>query len=338
MKRFVLVAAIAMIVGAIWTVMRTERQPPPRGTPAVAAEAPRESIVVGPGRVEPASEEVRVGSEIEGRLEQAPEEGTRLRAGDIVATLDNHDYQARVALAEAEVSAREAELQRVIAGARAEERREAESAVKEAEATLANAHAEWKRYETLFAENLTAREQVEVRRTRVAEDEARLEAARHHQALVDAAARQEDRDRAQAQVQLARSQLEEARSLLAKTIIRAPISGVVLRRHYRTGETAPAGAAIVTMGDISRLRVRMELDERDIARVHVGQAAYCTADAYGKRQFTGHIVRVGQMLGRKNIHSDDPAERADTKVLEALIELDPGAQLPTGLRVDVYVK
>ena len=338
MKRFLILAGVAVLLAALWTVVKTGRQPP-RVTPAVAAGPVRESAVVGPGRVEPASEEVQVASELEGRLARVPvEEGSRLHSGDVVAVLENQDYQARVSLEEADVASRQAELQRVVAGARVEERGEAAAGVAEADAALNNARAEFKRYESLYADGLTAREQLEVRRTAAAEAEARLEAARHHRELVDAAAREEDRSRAQAQVELARSRLAEARSLLEKTVIRAPIAGVVLRRNYRAGETVPAGAAIVTMGDISRLRVRMELDERDIARVRLGQAAYCTADAYGSRRFPGRVVRIGQMLGRKNIHTGDPAERADTKVLEALIELDPGTPLPPGLRVDVYLK
>ena len=339
MKRILIIAFVAVLLAGGWAVVRIGRQPAPNAPAAAAAEPPRESTVVGPGRIEPASEEVRVGAELEGRLQEVRvEEGARVHQGDIVAVIENQDYRARVSLAEADVASREAELQRVIAGARAEERQEAASAVKEAEAALANARAELKRYETLYAEHLTAREQVEVRRTTVAQDEARLEAARHHQDLVDAAARQEDRSRAEAQVELARSRLEETRSLLAKTTIRAPIAGVVLRRHFRTGETVAAGEPIVTLGDLTRLRVRMELDERDIARVHVGQEAWCTADAYGTRRFSGRVSRIGQMLGRKNIRTDDPAERVDTKVLEALIDLEAGTVLPPGLRVDVYLK
>jgi HlyD family secretion protein len=64
---------------------------------------------------------------------------------------------------------------------------------------------------------------------------------------------------------------------------------------------------------------------------------YCTAEAFGHRRFNDRIVRMGQMLGRKNVRTDDPAERADTKVLEVLIELEGGAPLPPGLRVDVFV-
>lgn len=49
------------------------------------------------------------------------------------------------------------------------------------------------------------------------------------------------------------------------------------------------------------------------------------------------MVRVGQQLGPKNIRTDEPTERVDTKILETLVELDPGAQLPDGLRVDAFI-
>ena len=305
---------------------------------AKVAPGEKHAQVVGLGRVEPASEEVHVSVEIEGRLKEIRvEEGGRVHNGDVLAVLDNADYRARVELAEADVAAREAELERVMSGARVEERREAAAAIPEAEATLANARAELHRYQALYADGLTALEQVETRETAEKVAQARLEAARRHQELVDAEARTEDRDRAQAQLQLARARLSEVQALLDKTIVRSPISGTVLRRHFRIGETVPTGAAIVTLGDTSALRVRMELDERDVARVRIGQVAFCTADAFPNLRFRGRVIRVGQMLGRKNIRTDDPGERVDTRVLEVLIELEPDAHLPTGMRVDVFI-
>jgi HlyD family secretion protein len=50
------------------------------------------------------------------------------------------------------------------------------------------------------------------------------------------------------------------------------------------------------------------------------------------------VVRIGQSLGRKNVYTEEPRERVDTKVLEALVELDPGMRLPVGLRVDATIR
>jgi hypothetical protein len=86
------------------------------------------------------------------------------------------------------------------------------------------------------------------------------------------------------------------------------------------------------------LRVRVDVDETEVAQVRVGQPAYITADAYRSRKFTGHVIRVGNELGHKNIRTDEPTEKVDTKILETLIQLDPGTHLPDGLRVDAYIQ
>ncbi len=83
--------------------------------------------------------------------------------------------------------------------------------------------------------------------------------------------------------------------------------------------------------------MRVEVDETEVGRVSVGQKAYVTADAFPGQKFWGQVIRAGEQLGRKNIRTDEPAERVDTKVLEALIELYPGVQLPIGLRVDSFI-
>lgn len=74
-----------------------------------------------------------------------------------------------------------------------------------------------------------------------------------------------------------------------------------------------------------------------MASIAVGQSVHVTAEAYGDKKFTGKVVRIGEILGRKNVRTDEPAERVDTKILETLIELDPGQQIPLGLRVDTFI-
>jgi hypothetical protein len=71
--------------------------------------------------------------------------------------------------------------------------------------------------------------------------------------------------------------------------------------------------------------------------VRLGQRAYVTADAYGDRKFWGHVIRLGQEMGPKNLRTDEPTERVDKKILETLIQLDDGHGLPVGLRVDSFV-
>jgi HlyD family secretion protein len=315
----------------------------PRTTPAHATsthDVDRDIAAAGPGRVEPASEEIRVAAEISGRLERVlVEEGRLVQAGDPIAILEHRDYAARVRAAEADLRLREAEARRVGNGAREQERRDAAAAVREAAAVLDHAAADLERHRELFREAVISRDEMDraERQSKVAQ--ARLDSLRERQSLADADAREEDQARADANVELARARLAEARAIFDKTTIRAPIGGVILRKHRKDGESVSTqfDSPVVTMADRSTLRVRVDIDEADVARVHVGQPAYVTTEAFGDRRFTGTVVRVGQILGRKNVRTDEPTERVDTKILETLIRLDDGRELPLGLRVQAFL-
>ena len=119
------------------------------------------------------------------------------------------------------------------------------------------------------------------------------------------------------------------------------IGGAILRKHHREGESVSNSTSspdpIFTIGDKSVLRVRVDVDEADVSKLSLGQRAYVTADAYGAQRFPGRVVRIGEELGRKNVRTDEPTERVDTKILETLVELDKGVDLPIGLRVNAYI-
>ena len=311
-----------------------------------AAPAPDLAVLdakalAAPGRVEAASEEVRVSSELSGRLKAVNvEEGDRVRRGQVLAEIQNDDYQARVREAEAELAEREAELRRTVNGARTQERSEAAAAMQAAEAVLNNAKREAERRRGLADRNMISREEADrfERARQVAQ--AQYEEAAQHFSLVDADAREEDRARSEAAVATAKAQLAEARAYLEKSYIRAPIGGVILRKLRHTGESVSTqfDSPVVTMADDAVLRVRLDVDEADVSKLKVGERAYLTAEAYGDHKFWGTVIRVGGILGRKSIRTDEPSEHVDTKILETLVELDGGQRLPLGLRVDAFVE
>ena len=179
-------------------------------------------------------------------------------------------------------------------------------------------------------------------------------ATREKYNVVNADARRDDLQKADAAILLAENQMNEydamireaearvrtAQANLEKTIIRAPISGVILRKRLKDGESvSPENqTGIISLADVSAIRVRVDLDERDVAKVRANQTAYVTADAFGERKFQGKVVRIGQILGRKNFRTERPTEKVDTKILEVLIELAPDQKLPLGLRVDSFIE
>jgi HlyD family secretion protein len=334
-------ALAAAIFAVVVTLALTSRHP---GAKAAASSiVPQQSnYTSGPGAVEPVSEDIKVGSELSGKLRTVlVEEGDRVHAGQVVAVLVNGDVEAQIQTSAAQVKQREAELRKTVNGARDQERRQAFSSVQESSAVLENARAEMDRHNQLFAEGIISREDKEryVREFDVAK--AQFDEAQQHHALIDDKPREEDIAAAQAALDLSRAQLAQTQAVYQKTLIRSPIDGVILRKHHRAGESVSNSSTvpdpIVTIGDTSVLRVRVDVDETEVAKVRVGQPAYVTADAYGAQRFAGHVIRVGNELGRKNIRTDEPTERVDTKILETLVQLDAGVQLPVGLRVDAYI-
>ena len=71
-------------------------------------------------------------------------------------------------------------------------------------------------------------------------------------------------------------------------------------------------------------------------RLKVRQRAYLTAAAYGDHKFWGTVIRVGRIRGGKTFAPIEPSELVDTKILETLVELEPGGRLPLGLLVDSF--
>lgn len=306
------------------------------------------SVVAASGRIEPVSEEVVIGAEIPGRLVALlVEEGASVRRGQTLARLDDREYRARLDSAEALHRQKAAELLRLRNGSREQERREARALMREAEAVMENARTERDRRGNLFRTGDIAREEVERADRQLAVARSRHEVAVERHSLVDAPARVEDIARAEAELALAAAGVAAARVALEKTLINSPLDGVLLRRHQRLGEIVTGGMngtpmPILTLADLSRLRVRAEIDELDVGRVSPGQSAWITIDAYGERQFRGRVVRMGEIFGRKTLRTDNPAEKVDVKILETLIDLetiaDPAVRPRVGLRVNVFVE
>jgi hypothetical protein len=92
------------------------------------------------------------------------------------------------------------------------------------------------------------------------------------------------------------------------------------------------------MADLSVLRVRAEIDERDVLKVHVGQKALVFPEGKREEALPGLLTSIYKSLGRKRVVTDDPSDKTDREVLEALVEFDrTPPRWPLGLRVVVQL-
>lgn len=293
----------------------------------------------GLGVIEPAAPESRLGPGVPGRIASVHvEEGQHVDAGAVLVELESNAERAALAAAEADVAVAEAQLARTRAGVRSEDLEALSS-----EASAAHARAELSagilaRLEAaahgggVTADELDrARRQAEADRLTAETAEARRRAGVNGRPI--------DVRVADAQLQAAIARRDRARAELDRLRIVAPIAGEILEVHHRVGEyVQPVGAEpVVVLGDTSTLRARIDIDERDVARVAVGARALITVDALPEERFEGRVVAIGHRMGRKNVRTDEPTERIDTKILEVVVELGAVDRLIVGQRVMAYV-
>ncbi len=161
-KKLAVIVAIALAVLTITAQLFSAARHTVGNTHHTAQHSGLADWIAGPGRIEPISEDIQLGSQLSGKLKSVNvSEGDSVHKGQVLAVLDNDDYRAELASAAAEVEAKEATLRKVTNGARTQEREEALAGVREAQAVMANAEAELVRRRELYQSGVVSREEFE---------------------------------------------------------------------------------------------------------------------------------------------------------------------------------
>jgi HlyD family secretion protein len=323
----------AIAAAGIWSL---QPEPTTRQTGAVAPEGKRWQAVA-PGRVEPASGEIRIAAPAVGQVEQVLVKAKdTVFAGEPLVRLDDDELRARLASAEAQVALRKRARNDQKVSGKAASRRRAEDAVADAEQAVFDAQA--------------ALDRAAIRkRTTSGSDGRDLDAARR---ALQNARDQLDRRRAElrdveddaplptgveGQLTVARADLRTAQAALDKLTIRAPIAGTVLQVDIKPGETAAPSSSqpLLLLGDVSKLRVRAELDERDFREIKIGQSVSLRAGAFPGAEFAGRVAAIAPLVQQSR---DLRGQRnfTDVDAVEVLIDLPEPGPLAVGMKADVY--
>jgi RND family efflux transporter MFP subunit len=238
-----------------------------------------------------------VAAKIPGRLASLPVDGGSIvRRGEVIARLENADYQAAVAEAEANHASARAQLI-------------------EAEAERDQARREADRVQEMRSSNpqVISTQDSEIAVSRAEQTAARANSAR-------------------ARVDAAQAALRFAEATLENTFIRAPFTGTVLRKEAEVGEVvAPSvgggltRGAVVTMADLTTLEVEVDVNEAYIGRVRHDQQARIALDAYPDTSFRGSVRQIVPTADR---------QRATVQVKVAIVDRDPRILPEMGARVD----
>jgi HlyD family secretion protein len=220
-----------------------------------------------------------VSAKIQGRLaELRVEEGSRVREGEILARLESEDYEAQVSRSRAQVQQAEAQ----IAAAQASMRR--------AEADLSEARRQVGVNERLSQEQILPKDTHDASRSRVSVLEAAIGQARA------------DEQRAAAALTQAKADLSYVQALLQNTVIRAPFSGVVVKKMAEVGESVapiPPGVnlstssgAVVALADLDTLEVEVDVAEANVAKLTDRQRAEVTVEAFPDKRYNAELRQV----------------------------------------------
>ena len=289
--------AVLLVVAALW-VLRGARAPAVRVASAtlVGGGAAGGAGVVANGYVV-ARTQASVSAKLPGRLAYlGVAEGSHVKAGQVIARLDNADYTASVGQAQANIASEQATLIEAQAD-RDELAREARRAHDVRERNV----------------NLISQQDVELADSKAAQGNARVEAQ-------------------QARIRAAEAALAVARANLDNTLIIAPFTGTVLRKDAEVGEVvAPSvgggltRGAVVTMADLATLEVEVDVNEAYIARIRSGEPSRITLDAYPDTSFRGSVRLVVPTADR---------QKATVQVKVSILDHDPRILPEMGARVE----
>ncbi len=143
-----------------------------------------------------------------------------------------------------------------------------------------------------------------------------------------------DLDAARARRASTSAEVERLAALVEKTVITAPIDGVVIARHVHAGETIAMGDAIVTVADLKKTRVEAEVDEFDVARVKLGASVTVNAEGFD-RSWKGTIEEIPDAVVNRRLKPQDPSKPIDTRVLLVKVAFAEPTPLKLGQRVEV---
>ena len=206
-----------------------------------------------------AKEQVDVMPKATGRIVKLQwQVGDTVKAGDLIAELEDEELQQQVNRARAALDVTRASLA-------------------QRQAELENAKADIRRAQNLFEEKLIARQEFESRQTAFTVVETQVQFTR-------------------AQESQAQAELNELRIRLEQTKVYAPMAGIVAKRYVDVGALVSPSNAIVNVVNLSTMVTMANVPEREVGKIRVGNRALVEVDAFSGERFNGRVARVAPVL------------------------------------------
>jgi len=229
----------------------------------------------------------------QGRVIALPvEEGGAVKAGDLLARLDDADYQQQVRIDEATLHTRDRELQLAEAGNRAQDIHAGEQTVADAKADLEMKSADLDRYTALYKRDAVSAQTRDQADTAFRRAQAVYERARQNLSETREGTRKEQIAVSRATRHAAQQNLGLSKVRLDYTVLASPVTGIITVRQAELGEYVVPGTPVVTIADLDHLWVRAYVAETDLGRVRWGQQVDLRTDTYPGKVYKGTIAFI----------------------------------------------
>jgi multidrug resistance efflux pump len=249
--------------------------------------------------------------------------------------------ETELASRQAMLAARKADLTKLENEPRPETLRMSAAQLAEAQHNVVAEQDLYRRAKELYDKKVETAENLVVRKQALLAAEAKRARAQADYDMIESGAWKFDLEIARAAVAQAEAQVKQAEVELDRLIVRALVAGRVLQVNVRPGEFvgAPPGQALVVLGSIEHLHVRVDIDENDIPRYKPGTGGVAMVRGQSGREFPLTFVRVEPYVVPKKSLTGDNTERVDTRVLQVIYAIDTkGEPLYVGQQLDVYLK
>jgi HlyD family secretion protein len=221
------------------------------------------------GSVEVKSVDVNV--KVPGKVEKfLVEEGDTVEAGQVIATVEAANIEAKSDLTQATVEAAIAQYQKAKNGARPQQVEQAKSLVEQAKVACDFTETTYNRLAGLYKEGVLPRQKLDQAKTELDVARARLRSAREQCDMVQEGAQREDIEAAAALVKQAQAAKSEVQTYLDDAKVKAPVAGIITMKAVEDGELVSTGMPLVTISNLKDAWVEMKVRETMLNRFNLG--------------------------------------------------------------------
>jgi len=312
-----LVLVLIVAAGGFWqyrtasaaTPVQTVRvRLPEPGTGASTASTDADTVLLNATGYVMAAHKIELASKSIGRVAWVGVEmGDKVKKDTVLVRLEDDEYKARVAQQQGLVDNAKAQLAELEAGSRPEDIAAAKARVDQAQAELTNAEISLERLKGLEATRAVSRQQIDDADALVRGKRAALETVRQQYELSKAGPRKETIDAQRATVRQLEGSLRLATIDLENTVIKSPVDATILARNVEVGEFVTTGFVgdrgakgfVVSIADLSDLRVELDISQNDFAKVAAKQPCWIVTDAYPDKKYKGVVDLISPEANRQ---------------------------------------